>query len=253
MDEYSKQIIQSIAYILAKTTSYNLKIIDTSQEINKTNNKNYNNQVTIEDITYTFEIILDNIYSVYKIQMSTLLCAIIYFDKIIKKNIKVNIQLSTYREYFLGCLLLAVKFNEESKMSIKIYGCSKKMSTCVKSIEFEILCLLDYKCFINEYEYDQYFANILKFKSLYNSILYQENTKKYKNYYSYNNIINQCGLLNSKLVFPIKNIYNSCKYSFNDCDNYVSNYYLNTYFCNSIYLNSYNSCNTNINNEKCYN
>jgi hypothetical protein len=149
-------VISSIAFILAKTTIFN--------QFGRLANDNQYVFNLIAKLKTTAEILIENLYRVFDIQMSTILCTIIYFDRLIR--LKTNIQVENFREYLIGCLVIAVKFNEEIQLSLKVWGCSRLGLYNVEIIEFEVLRFLDYSLFISKQEYENYNSIIKKFSSL---------------------------------------------------------------------------------------
>lgn len=246
-------VISSIAFILAKTTIFN--------QFGRVANDNHYVFNLIAMLKTTAEILIENLYSVFDVQMSTILCTIIYFDRLIK--LKTNIHMENFREYLIGCLVIAVKFNEESQLSLKVWGCSRLGLYNVEIIEFEVLRFLDYNLYISKQEYENYNSIITKFSSLmlsrdelnseflmnykyeYGRYSYDKHDKRFNHCFEYNKFDND--------FYFDRKVFNNNKENTNDCNdchqqnnNNTSNY--------EVYLsNSINNKNININGIHLYN
>ena len=87
---------------------------------------------------------------------STLIIALIYIDRL---NSISNIILTPYnihRIIFIA-VLIAIKFNEDNTYDFEYYSQVAGISVKeLKVLEFEFVCLLKFKLFINKKEFDEY-------------------------------------------------------------------------------------------------
>lgn len=103
-----------------------------------------------------------------KTSVQSLQLTCFYLLKILKKSEKVLPQCP--KKFFLGLLIIASKFNQDLnylfKSWLKICGCNGQSSTSdfnlkvLKQVEVQCLQLLDYNCYINGLQYENW-CNIL--------------------------------------------------------------------------------------------
>lgn len=151
----SGALISSISTILSKTTLANQYSKNKKEAIPK-----YLLETDKKLLKTSIEIILQNLHVVFEIDMSTIIVAVIYFDKLLRANI--NISKENVRDYLIGCLVIAVKYNEEFGLLSKVWGCSRLGLYNIEVIEFEVLQFLDYCIHVPKEVYDIYEKNINK-------------------------------------------------------------------------------------------
>lgn len=155
----SSSLISSISNILAETTLANHYIrngVSAFPESQRESDKCR--------IRTTAEVIFHNLHYIFKVELSTIILTVIYFDRLLNTQFQVNED--NFREYFIGCLALAIKFQEENNLPFKVWGCAKLGLYKLEIIEYEVLNYLDYNLFISKETYDVYEGNILKFCSV---------------------------------------------------------------------------------------
>jgi hypothetical protein len=140
------------------------KIIETNKK-----NPNYKKYLKQQNKSFFFKkipniSILEYLYRITKymyIEKSTLICSLIYFDKIIKENIFLNEY--NVHKILLICVILSIKYNEDDIFSNKYYAQISGMSLKeLNQLEYEAFKILKFQFYINEEEfkiYEEYLDN----------------------------------------------------------------------------------------------
>lgn len=162
-EENYKQLMNILSKIIGdtveKSVKYEQKLL--KLEGNKNESKISFNSKEIPKITITNYI--KRLIKYTKIEPSTLILGIIYFDKICNKGNIILSFLNVYRLILIS-LVLAIKFNEEyfetNEFYSKIGGLSNKS---FNKLEIAVLKILNYKLYIKKDIYDNYINHISNF------------------------------------------------------------------------------------------
>lgn len=175
---------------------YNTTILSTI------NNQFYDNKYLLNEyelniLEGSIEIILLNINLIYKVELSTIVISLIYLDRLI--NSKVKIRKQNLREFLLGCLLVAIKYNEDDNFN-KISGIKKLSLYDISIIEFEVLHMNEYSFYVSNEIYFQYYNSIFSLNmTIYEKYKVQEKNKLQSIFhYYFNNFNNLNFILNNK-------------------------------------------------------
>jgi hypothetical protein len=123
-------------------------------------------QISIEDY-------IKRILKYTQMNISSLILAIIYIDKMCEKNSYILCFNNIHRLILSSCLL-SIKFNEDITFHIDLYArISGESVENVNKLEYELYVLLNFSLFVdyNYYEkYFEYFSQYSKYNSLENNI-----------------------------------------------------------------------------------
>ena len=86
---------------------------------------------------------------------------LIYLDTICAKN-KIYLNYNNIHKFIFAAFIVAIKFYEDDNYSISYYaklgGISKKEAI---NLEYEFMCLIDFKLFVNQKLYDKYYSYLM--------------------------------------------------------------------------------------------
>ena len=149
-EKINKKIIIKISELLTNICEENTK--DIKNEINSV----IKNFVSKNIPTISIKDYLDRLCNYSKINSSTILLIIIYIDRLC--NIyKFKLSYYNIHKLILSSMLIAVKYNEDERYSIKFYaklGGITKTELCF--LEYNFISLLDFNLFISEELYKKY-------------------------------------------------------------------------------------------------
>ena len=109
----------------------------------------------IEKVKISFEEFLRNIVFYNQLEIPTVICSVIYIDRIIKQEYVI----CYYNLYkiFLSSLLLSAKFNEDKTIFISNFARSARIKNYdLCDLEFDFYNLLDYHLFVSTETYNRY-------------------------------------------------------------------------------------------------
>ena len=99
---------------------------------------------------------LSRIFNYSEAEESTLIIALIYIDRLNCISSVILTPYNIHRILFIA-ILLAIKYNEDNTYDFEYYSQVAGISVKeLKVLEFEFVCLLKFKLFINKKEFDEY-------------------------------------------------------------------------------------------------
>lgn len=111
-----------------------------------------NESITISSIFHLFS-------EYFNLNLTLLILANMYIDKIGNKY-ELHFNESLIKGMLIGTIIISIKFYSDCSINfIKLSTLINLDTVKVKELEFLILSLLDYKLFINQFEFDQYLTN----------------------------------------------------------------------------------------------
>jgi hypothetical protein len=148
--------------ILINTLSYLLNDICKENDISHLND----NERIIPFLTkrnkqsLTIKKYLENLVKVTQIESSTLIAMLIYIDRLCEINNFVVNSLNVYRIIF-SSFVIAIKYNEEKDFNNEFFSKLAGMSlTEMNLLELIYLNLIDYKLYISDEDFLNYYENI---------------------------------------------------------------------------------------------
>ena len=149
-------------YTLINTLSVIFTDICKENDINPIiNNKNISLFLTDSIQTITINDYLQRLVKYTQVESSTLIAMLIYIDRLCELN---NFIVNSYNVYkiLFSSLIMAIKYNEDefydNKFYAKVGGLSLKE---MNNLEINYLSLIDFKLYISEEVFDNYFENLI--------------------------------------------------------------------------------------------
>jgi hypothetical protein len=149
-------------YTLINTLSVIFTDICKENDINPIiNNKNISLFLTDSIQTITINDYLQRLVKYTQVESSTLIAMLIYIDRICELN---NFIINSYNVYkiLFSSLIIAIKYNEDeyydNKFYAKVGGLTLKE---MNNLEINYLSLIDFKLYISEEVFDNYFENLI--------------------------------------------------------------------------------------------
>ena len=149
-------------YTLINTLSVILSDICKENDINPIiNNKNISPFLTDSLQSITINDYLKRLVKYTQAESSTLIAMLIYIDRICELN---NFIINSYNVYkiLFSSLIIAIKYNEDeyydNKFYAKVGGLTLKE---MNNLEINYLSLIDFKLYISEEVFDNYFENLI--------------------------------------------------------------------------------------------
>lgn len=159
----------------------NIKQNKTIKKLNGINsNNNFNNDIYKNSLSLVKQYMLQicssfknklentlfNIKNFSPLEETTIIIALIYLDKVIKNNnsIMFNNYIEFYN-YFIGCLLLAIKYNQDNYIIEALIYFSNINISELYIIEHSILNIIKYNLYVSSEELNLYYKNIKKMKT----------------------------------------------------------------------------------------
>ena len=149
-------------YTLINTLSVILSDICKENDINPIiNNKNISLFLTDSIQTITINDYLQRLVKYTQVESSTLIAMLIYIDRLCELN---NFIINSYNVYkiLFSSLIIAIKYNEDeyydNKFYAKVGGLTLKE---MNNLEINYLSLIDFKLYISEEVFDNYFENLI--------------------------------------------------------------------------------------------
>ena len=149
-------------YTLINTLSVILTDICKENDINPIiNNKNISPFLTDSLQSITINDYLQRLVKYTQVESSTLIAMLIYIDRLCELN---NFIVNSYNVYkiLFSSLIIAIKYNEDefydNKFYAKVGGLSLKE---MNNLEINYLSLIDFKLYISEEVFDNYFENLI--------------------------------------------------------------------------------------------
>jgi hypothetical protein len=149
-------------YTLINTLSVIFSDICKENDINPIiNNKNISLFLTDSIQTITINDYLQRLVKYTQVESSTLIAMLIYIDRICELN---NFIINSYNVYkiLFSSLIIAIKYNEDeyydNKFYAKVGGLTLKE---MNNLEINYLSLIDFKLYISEEVFDNYFENLI--------------------------------------------------------------------------------------------
>ena len=148
-------------YTLINTLSVIFTDICKENDINPIiNNKNISLFLTDSIQTITINDYLQRLVKYTQVESSTLIAMLIYIDRLCELN---NFIINSYNVYkiLFSSLIIAIKYNEDeyydNKFYAKVGGLTLKE---MNNLEINYLSLIDFKLYISEEVFDNYFENL---------------------------------------------------------------------------------------------
>jgi hypothetical protein len=185
----------------------------------------YCNRMNISSIEYFSSFVsermiklLNNLYITNELCLEYLLMATILFDRVLE-NPTLSIDLNNFVEFFIICVALFLKFNNDYYYLTSIISNSQILKFDYSRYEAFVLEALDYKLFTSEKEYHNIINTILRLSEMANLISSQNVNENYfnspeKEYYSKYNVSSlsntsfSCSQDNTRYIITDKS---SCK------------------------------------------
>lgn len=149
-------------YTLINTLSVIFTDICKENDINPIiNNKNISLFLTDSIQTITINDYLQRLVKYTQVESSTLIAMLIYIDRLCELN---NFIINSYNVYkiLFSSLIIAIKYNEDeyydNKFYAKVGGLTLKE---MNNLEINYLSLIDFKLYISEEVFDNYFDNLI--------------------------------------------------------------------------------------------
>lgn len=149
-------------YTLINTLSVIFTDICKENDINPIiNNKNISLFLTDSIQTITINDYLQRLVKYTQVESSTLIAMLIYIDRLCELN---NFIINSYNVYkiLFSSLIIAIKYNEDeyydNKFYAKVGGLTLKE---MNNLEINYLSLIDFKLYISEEVFDNYFENLI--------------------------------------------------------------------------------------------
>ena len=149
-------------YTLINTLSVIFTDICKENDINPIiNNKNISLFLTDSIQTITINDYLQRLVKYTQVESSTLIAMLIYIDRLCELN---NFIINSYNVYkiLFSSLIIAIKYNEDeyydNKFYAKVGGLTLKE---MNNLEINYLSLIDFKLYISEEFFDNYFDNLI--------------------------------------------------------------------------------------------
>jgi hypothetical protein len=149
-------------YTLINTLSVIFTDICKENDINPIiNNKNISLFLTDSIQTITINDYLQRLVKYTQVESSTLIAMLIYIDRLCELN---NFIVNSYNVYkiLFSSLIIAIKYNEDeyydNKFYAKVGGLTLKE---MNNLEINYLSLIDFKLYISEEVFDNYFENLI--------------------------------------------------------------------------------------------
>lgn len=149
-------------YTLINTLSVIFSDICKENDINPIiNNKNISLFLTDSIQTITINDYLQRLVKYTQVESSTLIAMLIYIDRLCELN---NFIINSYNVYkiLFSSLIIAIKYNEDeyydNKFYAKVGGLTLKE---MNNLEINYLSLIDFKLYISEEVFDNYFENLI--------------------------------------------------------------------------------------------
>lgn len=149
-------------YTLINTLSVIFSDICKENDINPIiNNKNISLFLTDSIQTITINDYLQRLVKYTQVESSTLIAMLIYIDRLCELN---NFIINSYNVYkiLFSSLIIAIKYNEDeyydNKFYAKVGGLTLKE---MNNLEINYLSLIDFKLYISEEVFDNYFDNLI--------------------------------------------------------------------------------------------
>ena len=149
-------------YTLINTLSVIFTDICKENDINPIiNNKNISLFLTDSIQTITINDYLQRLVKYTQVESSTLIAMLIYIDRICELN---NFIINSYNVYkiLFSSLIIAIKYNEDEYYDNKFYAKVGGLTlTEMNNLEINYLSLIDFKLYISEEVFDNYFENLI--------------------------------------------------------------------------------------------